>query len=205
MLSSQEIDRHIADIRSGLQQIAETADSLPLCCRIHQHLEALRQQYREYPTTLTARVQELALLHAQFEVHLAARMTVIVDHLHEINQAIRTAEDERQFWRDVLVQHARTSGCLQIEGAAAVVRVRALQARLMPPAHSNERTRLEELIRSAGVWDRVSQLSRPKLEKSLNERAFDAQTAEAIGQLCPPTVTYQVTSRALAAQPAKTS
>jgi hypothetical protein len=197
MLTSRQIDDHISTIVTTIGELARGNGDLARFAETHDRFEALREHYRLHPETLTARVQELAALRKRFVALLAPRLSEIVDRFHALNQEIKAAEQERECWRDALVRLALDAGGPQLTGRGAVVRVRAVQFRSVPAARSEERQQLETLIRTTGLWEQVSQLSRPKLEKSLKERLFDAQTTQAIDRLCPATVSYQVTSRQL--------
>ncbi len=194
MLSDREIEEQVTYITARLDTLAADRPDLTLSAELAERFRTLREQYQQRPASLQRRVQQLATLSKRFDECMAAQLPLVVDRFHELNEQIRHANSEKELWRDFLIRRATDSRQEHRAGNAAVVRVRSVQARALPSAASAERKRLEDLIRESGQWGQVSQLSGPKLQRALAGNLFDRPQAEAIGQLCPPTVIHQVSS-----------
>ncbi len=197
MLSQAEIQEHITKIRSSIDGLEQDQTDLAPCVDTQGRLDALRAQYKESPVPLTAYLEELAELRLRFNRVLAARLPQVVDRFHVVTQEVHRAEEEKAVWRDILIEQASESRNDSLRGMTSMVQIRTRQSRKLPPTTSDDRKELEHLVRQAGLWDELSQLSRPKLEKSLGSGQFPPQTASAIEQLCPAMPSHQVTVRSL--------
>ncbi len=197
MLSKQEINGHMRFLSSEIEALAAGDRNLPGCIAIDERFRALRDQYRQQPDTLGGCIGELSQLSKRFDALLGERLTSVVDRFNEVSEQVHRAEQEKAFWRDFLIRNAVQAGQERLHGTTATVRVRSMDTRKLPAAGVPERDRLEELIRASGCWEQVTQLSRPRLQRALAQNLFDKPQADAIEQLCPTTVTYQVTSHSL--------
>jgi len=197
MPSKETIRDHIQSITNGLDDLASGNGNLSMCVEIGEQFNHLRDYYRKEPESMTDFVGRLGELSKRFDALLAERSSQIVDHFHRINERLRLVEQEKQFWRDFLIRQATESRNEYLNGSAASVRVKSNVTRSLPSAQSNERIQLEDLIRESGCWDKVSQLSGPKLNKALENHLLPDNQAATIEQLCPTTVIHQVSSRVL--------
>ena len=195
MLSSHEIFEHIAFITAALEGLASGNEDLSRCLEIRDRLESLRDQYRQAPDTLTDQVPQLTRLSQRFDEVLDQLGPRAVDRFCEINQQMSLIEQEKGFWRQVLIRQASAQGRESLEGGEAIVRVRTLSGRALPTAGTPERERLETLVRKAGVWEEASQLSRTLLDRALKGRSIAAADVDAIASLFPECVTHQVSVR----------
>ena len=196
MLSDQEVDASIQFIAAALKALAADEGDLSKCPDIAERFKVLRDQYRERPESLAQRVSQLSELRGRFDELLSRRLALIVDRFCEVDGRLRAAQQEKAFWRGFLIRQADQTRQEFLNGTAGTVRVRSVRSRILPPAGGSDRVHLEELIRASGYWEKVSQLSRAKLERALAGNLFAGSEAEAIGQLCPATVRYQVTGHA---------
>lgn len=197
MLSSQQIDEHMAWLTTALNRLPTDDGDLSACLEIHERFEALRAQYREKAESLSGRVSALTELSRRFDDWLAKRVTRVIDRFAEVNEQLRRIEEEKALWRDFLIRTATTARQEYLKGAAATVRVRAIASRPLPPAGSPQRSELEEVIRQSGHWEQVSQIASAKMQHALAAKLFDETQVHAIERLCPAAVIYQVSSRPL--------
>lgn len=197
MLTTNEVQEHIARIQAAVAGLENDHSDLAPCVETHGRLEALRAQYRESPAPLTPYVGELTDLRNRFNGVLAARLAEVVDRFQAVTEEIHRAEQEKAAWRAILIEQAGARRSDSLQGLTAIVQIRTKTSRTLPPPASAARQELEELVRRAGLWEELSILSRPKLERSIDKGQFPAQTAAAIDKLCPAVPAHQVTVRSL--------
>ncbi len=195
MLTREQIDAHIALIGTVLDEFERGEADLSHCFRAHRRFEELRRQYRELPQSLAGHVEQLSALRKRFDQLLASRAQAVVDWYHDLSTRIRESETEKAYWREVLIQLAQSSGQADLAGGQARVQVRAVASRKLPPAQSPERERLVQLIREAGQWEQVSQLSSRRLADAVAGQTFDESLRRAIEELAPGTTIHHVSSR----------
>jgi hypothetical protein len=194
-IPSGETERHVAHIAAALDELSTKGGDMARFGDVAERLGLLRLQYRAQPKALDGHLPQLRELSQRFDALLGSRLAQVVDRYHGVVQEIRRAEREREFWREYLIRKAPAGRRASLNGTAAVVVIRSAESRLLPPAGTEPRTRLERLVRETGRWDEVSQLSRTKLQRALERGHFDAGHREAIGELCPLTVVRQVSSQ----------
>ena len=192
MLSRGEIARSIECITSKLDGMKKGGEEMSACAEISILFTALREQYRRQPESLAGWVEELAQLRRRFEDLLQDHVASVIDRFDAVTDQIRRAQQEREFWRGFLIRKATQDQVQQLDGATSAVRVRSVESRLIPPAGASERQQMEDLIRNAGCWEHVSQLSRTRLEKALAEGVLPKSQSQEVERLCPVTTRYQV-------------
>lgn len=195
-MSRDEVEQMVAEIAAELGVLATRPGGLADYARVGTRLHRLRVQFQRNRDVLNGHVPRLSQLSRQFEAHLDPRLPEVIDRFHALGEEARRIEDERTYLREFIIRRATQAGLAALRGRNSEVRLRTLHARHMPPAGTPARAQLEELIRRAGLWDEVSQLSRPRLHEALDEQRCGA-AAEAIARLCPMTLSHQVTTRAL--------
>jgi hypothetical protein len=196
MLPRQEIENRIASIGSSLDEL-DRDGTLEACFEIDQLFRTLREEYRRHPEALTGLVPQLTGLSRRFDEILSVRVAQIVDRFHDINERIRRAEQEKTAWREFLIRSATRARTDRLSGSTACIRLKSQEIRQMPASGSEDRRQLEDLIRSSGCWEQVSQLSRPKLEKAIDSGQIPQAQAGDIERLCPISVMHQVSSQLL--------
>jgi len=196
MLSEHEIGEHLACLTAALDRLSSDHAGLEACVDIAERFEALRQQYRQQPASLASWVSRLAELRRRFDQLLGMRLSQIVDRFHQIGEQIRLAEREKACWRDQLIRIASESRRDQLDGNSAVVRIRSVMSRTVPPAGSLQRQQLEAILRESGCWEQVSQLSRPKLDRAMKNSLLAKPQADEVERICPVSQIHQVSCRA---------
>jgi hypothetical protein len=195
-LSQREIEQLVTDIASGLGGLSAPNADFAGFAAVGERLRRLRAQYQTAPRSLDGHLPKLTQFSRQFDALLDARLVQVVDRFHQVNEQIRQAESEKEFLREFLIREAGAGKHIQFSGLRADVLIRSSHSRLLPPAETDARTQLERLIQEAGCWPDVSQLSRAKLQRALDEQRFNSVHQQAISQLCPVTVLHHVSSRA---------
>ena len=158
-------------------------------------LQKLREEYRRRQKQFDGRTVQLAEMSQQFRQTMERETEWIADRLHQINESITRLELEKEFWRGELVRKLQKPGRCEFRGQAASIRVVASEIAAMPPAKSQERLRLEELVSRAGIWPSVSILSASKMHKAIVGGIIPADNDVDVRRLCPMTLRYQVFSR----------
>jgi len=190
-MSPRQIAEHVDAIAGALARFS-AGEPFQLA-EVAERFRVLRDQYRAEPKSLDAHVSRLSQLSGQFDALLNARLPDVVDRYHRVADQIRRAESEKQYLRDFLVRKAGP-GRMTLAGTAAELTVRPCQSRVLPAAGTEPRARLEQLIQETGQWQQVSQLSRSKLQRALQDSVF-GERQQAIAQMCPVTTIHQITSR----------
>ncbi len=196
------LSRH--EIESRVQVIANTLSnqdcSLCACAEVDRLFSTLRDEYRRNAAGFSDLLDRLAQLRKLFDEILASRVPQIIDHFHEVNEQIRRAEEEKAVWRDFLIRIAVRDRRERLTGTAFGVRVRSLEVRQLPGTGTPAREQLESIVRAAGCWDQVSQLSKTRLEKAMSAGQVPSEHSGDIDRLCPVTVIHQVSSQPLGHQ-----
>jgi len=197
MLNAAQIEQGVRVIESQLSAAnpEATAGGATTWGLVGQTFQTLREQYRQRPASLAAHAARLSELRTRFDGILEPHLSAVVDHFREINDQIRQLEMEREFWREYLVRKTSQLQREELRGNSSFIRVRTTQTREIPPAGTASRKTLEQLIRDAGQWQLVSQLSRPKLQQAIAEKKLEQPLAESIDRMCPMRTTYAVVSR----------
>jgi hypothetical protein len=194
MLSPQQIDEHVAEIRDRVTVLPRGTVAPADVAAVAERFGVLRSQYRAAPTTMSSQLAALAELRRQFDTLLDACLEQVVDRYHQFSETIRRAEHERDFLRQYLI-HKFAGGERVLRGRAAEVVVQAVTGRSVPAAGTDSRARLEALLQQTRQWLAVSQLSRSKLQHALEDAHFGERSRGEIDKLCPKTVTHRVISR----------
>ncbi len=205
MLTTRDISDHVAQIESKLNSIENgngrteavgtpqgQADAL---ADVAWRLGVLREQYRRQPGSMSAAVPALSRARARFDALLAARVSEIADRFHAVNEALRRLEAERDVWRDTLIRLAGQMQRREIIGRSAVVAVRPTRTLTVPQQNTPQREQLEQTLRDGGCWEQVSSLSRARLQQAFEDGKLSPEVAGAVGQLCPVTASFAVSSR----------
>jgi hypothetical protein len=194
-LLRHEIEEHVAFIAVAVNELALGGGDLERFGEVSERLQLLRALYKRQPEPLSSFITKLTELSRRFESLLDARMPEIVDRYHHVNEQLRRIEREKDYLREYLIRRAGPGPRETVPGVSAEVVVRSLPTRLLPPAGTVQRGKLERLLAQSGVWPEVSQLSRSKLQQALAKGRLSADDQRAIEELCPPTVVHQVTTR----------
>lgn len=194
-LAPREIEQHVAYIGGSLGKLGASDGDVGRFAKVGERLQMLRSQYRAQPESLDGCVPRLRELSRQFDALLESRLAQIVDRFHEINEQIRRAQCEKEFWREYLIQQAPPGRRETLSGSTAEAVIRSSKSRLLPAAGTEPRAQLEGLVQETGRWGEVSQLSRSKLQRALDQAWLSPAQQRAIAELCPLEVVHQVSSR----------
>ena len=157
--------------------------------------EFLRQEYRTRPASFGEEVRALSDLSRRFEALLSRRMTELVDRYEWLREELDRLEEEKRAWREFLIRAAGGAKEKLFKGLHAEIRVRGVPGVVMPKAGTDDRNRLEAIIREVGIWESVSQLSSSKLQQEIDKGALPADRQDEVRRLCPTTTRFQVISR----------
>ncbi|MBI5865797.1 MAG: hypothetical protein HZB38_15095 [Planctomycetes bacterium] len=194
MQSMNQITVSVAEIERLIGQVETNNGAVEPLAEANHRLNELRQAYRERPATVHAFVDTLRKLRARLDRLLAQRGPEAADRYFDISAQIRRLEQDREFWRAALIASAGDSP-RPIYGTLAEVHVRTTAGRSVPPAGSEARRHLENLVRAAGLWEKSSQLTGPKLHHALESANVSAEVAASINSACPVTPRRQIVCR----------
>ena len=91
----------------------------------------------------------------------------------ELKAQVKLFSDELEVLREKIISYAHKEGLTQLRGSDCILKISEKDALKFPSKSEPERAELEELIKKAGKWEEVSNLSTDKLEKILSESAWD--------------------------------
>lgn len=187
-----DAERKIGFLRDSLRRLSSGTADASTWPGVAERFQSLRAQYAANPDALRPHVPQLTELRRQYDELLDAEQPRTIDRFHELGEQIRTAEAEREFLRQYFIRRAAGR---ELTGTTASLTVRSRVSLSIPKPGSDARTRLDELLRSSGRWDEVSQLAGPRLLRALDRKRFAPEQQAAIEHLCPRTVTHAVASR----------
>jgi hypothetical protein len=139
----------------------------------------------------------LKSISGEFALFKKTHAAELADQFHNLGEAIRTLQNEKQYLRQVLIQVALEQDGAAIMGRHARIMVKEISSAKLPPASSPERKRLEQALLESGHWSEVSHLSAAKLSAALGRGLFDARKREEIEAMLPRKPSFQVVSRLL--------
>lgn len=184
------LERRLAAAEGG------TAD-LAVLGAIATTLSELREEYRRSPGEMQTHVRRLGALRQRYDGLVCKTAGAIADHYQQLNDEIYRLQQEREQWRLALITAAENAPGHRVQGRACAVEVKATEVLSMPPTGHADRVRIEEVLARAGVWQQVSQLSGPKLQRALTERQVPPDAADAVLQVCNMGLRFTVKCAAL--------
>ena len=100
---------------------------------------------------------------------------VLVNRYAELHRQKKEIEDEMEKVRDALINYARKNDVEVIKGSDHRVLVRFYRNLAFPTKDHPNRRALEDLVRSLGLWERVSVLSPVSLAKLIEKGELDEE------------------------------
>lgn len=195
------IGGQICERIGGLERRLEAAErgkaDLAALWAIATTLGELRNEYRRSPEEMQEHLKRLGALRQRFDGLVCKTAGAIADHYQHLNEEIIRLQQEREQWRLALITAAENAPGHRIQGRACAIEVKATEALSLPPAGHADRLRIEQLLARAGVWQQVSQLSGPKLQRALTERQVPPAAAEEVMQVCNMELRFTVRCAAL--------
>ncbi len=185
MLTENELTFKIRQIKSWLENLSTENADLSLILEIESALEQLRKQYRQQPDVFKSWVAELASLRREYHLLIRGLLSQMVDHFYSLNTLMKQIEDEKQAWRSVFLELAKEQSTDNFRGMHALLQVKQVQQRKLPPAKSSDRRQLEDILRKSGYWLQVSQVSRQKLMSALGHKDLPEDLTKRIEPLFP--------------------
>ncbi len=192
-----DIVSELEELRRTMEQLESGEVGAEACFTVHQRLDGLRTLFREVPEQVEPHLDVLKAISGDFALYKKTHAAELADQFHNLGEAIRTLQNEKQYFRQVLIQVALEQNGSAITGRRARVMVKELASAKLPPANSSERKRLEQALLESGHWSEVSHLSAAKLSAALARGLFDASTQEELEAMLSREPSYQVLSRPL--------
>lgn len=189
-LSAAEIERLIAVIEACIDKLQQGESPVNMAIEVEQLFTHLRDEARAGSTAVKPHIEQLKSLRTTFD-DLAMKMTgSLVDHLSHVKDSIKGLEAEYEYVRAILVKLCDTRHVKTFDGQTAHAFMHTSVRRSLPPSGSDQRHQLESVVRTEGLWDKVSQLSGPKLTTLLNSKQVNEATRAKLDPFCPPTTTH---------------
>lgn len=192
-----DVASELEELQRTMEQLEEGEVGAEACLAVHQRLDGLRALFREAPEQVEPHLDVLKAISGDFALYKKTHAAELADQFHNLGEAIRTLQDEKQYLRQVLIQVALEQDGSAITGQRAHVMVKELASTKLPPANSSERKNLEQALQESGHWSEVSNLSAAKLSAALRRGLFDASTQEELEAILPREPSYQVSSKSL--------
>jgi hypothetical protein len=115
--------------------------------------------------------------------YLSEEGVVLVNkYIDYLNQKKET-EAELEKLREAIIEYARKNGLTKVLGSEFHVTLSRQEKLKIPAAGEEKRTLLEELIKKAGLWEKLSTLDRFALERAIRTRQLEPQLLEKLSEL----------------------
>ena len=95
----------------------------------------------------------------------------------------KEAEAELEKLREAIIEYARKNGLTKVLGSEFHVTLSRQEKLKIPAAGEEKRSLLEELIKKAGLWEKLSTLDRFALERAIRTRQLEPQLLEKLSEL----------------------
>lgn len=90
----------------------------------------------------------------------------------ELNSQVKDIENRLEELKPLIGAVCKDEGAWSVEGSDCILDVAASTGYYIPSTNTPARARLEDLVREAGFWDEVSDISKSKVMKALDEGRF---------------------------------
>jgi len=115
--------------------------------------------------------------------YLSEEGVVLVNkYIDYLNQK-KEAEAELEKLREAIIEYARKNGLTKVLGSEFHVTLSRQEKLKIPAAGEEKRSLLEELIKKAGLWEKLSTLDRFALERAIRTRQLEPQLLEKLSEL----------------------
>jgi putative RecB family exonuclease len=115
--------------------------------------------------------------------YLSEEGVVLVNkYIDYLNQKKET-EAELEKLREAIIEYARKNGLTKVLGSEFHVTLSRQEKLKIPAAGEEKRSLLEELIKKAGLWEKLSTLDRFALERAIRTRQLEPQLLEKLSEL----------------------
>jgi putative RecB family exonuclease len=115
--------------------------------------------------------------------YLSEEGVVLVNkYIDYLNQK-KEAEAELEKLREAIIEYARKNGLTKVLGSEFHVTLSRQEKLKIPAAGEEKRSLLEELIKKAGLWEKLSTLDRSALERAIRTRQLEPQLLEKLSEL----------------------
>lgn len=190
-----DVGRLIMFVNHQLRTLAAGPVTLNGVLGLERTFLELRRIAERDGAPLSGHIDELRAARVEFEKLKLPLATMLVDALNGARQQLQAAKEREEELREAVAWLSRSSGRKSLPGKAAQASVETRVRRSIPRAGTPARIELERTVRDSGVWDRVSILSAPTLEKELARRDFPSEARGRIEPLCPRRATSTVRVR----------
>ncbi len=197
MSGEGQINQAISFITEVVDNLTEGKCDTQKCAQAGEVFETLREHYRRDALSFEKYTLKLTELRRRFDDLMAVHLTKVVDRYYEITKQIDCINKEKEFWRNFLIQQANGTQRSEYRGSQSVAIVRSLTSRIVPPAGSEQRRLLEDVVTETRLWPQVGQISRTRLQRALNKGLFTEKQISVVEQLCPVMVMHQISCRNL--------
>lgn len=143
--------------------------------------ETMLCDWCEYYDLCPAKRHQVAtagLTKEQFDADDGVRL---VDEFVSAKAQLSDAKKAHDLARDNLIEFCRQQSLTRVVGHGASVGVSSRMEPSLPPSNSAERRDLEAAVQTSGLWGEVSDLSRSKLYKALQNGLFPSPYLEKVG------------------------
>ena len=115
--------------------------------------------------------------------YLKEEGVVLVNKYIEYLNQKREAEAELEKLREAIISYAEKNNISRVMGSEFHLTLSKREMIRIPNAGDEKRILLDNLIRQAGLWDRLSSLDRNALEKAIKSRQLDEQLLRKLSEL----------------------
>lgn len=185
------VEELVAGIETEMT-LAAQALTVDAVLRIEERFQELRRRATGDRAVLSAHMERLRELRSRFEQLKAPLAKRLVDELLLVRGAMQDLEAREAVLRESVIWLSRTSGQQDLKGDRGSATVRPGFRHSIPETGTEARTRLENLIREHGLWERVSILNASRIAKAIDAGSLAGSAAEEVMRLCPSAAVYAV-------------
>jgi hypothetical protein len=184
----ERIERALSAFGGDVSRVADLHEAWRL-------LQWLRDQYGENRELLDGCMDRLKACGEQLAAAVRGCRDALAGEYIRAGRAVQAWRDHHGVCRDLLAELATLDGLEHYDCPEGHIEVRRMRTVELPPAGSDERRELLEIVGAAGAWHRVTSLSRAKLALAIDGGLFPADQAARIAQLCPVRRTCRLLAR----------
>lgn len=174
--TSTRSDTQLKDLRKEVLSLIKTIEKdtkfspseTKLCdwCEYPEYCPAKKHEIKVEPLPLNKYLKEKG-------VSLVNEYASIKAKIRELKEQEKELDEELDLIAEASVKYAQREGLSVITGSNHLLRIDEKEILQFPHTDDEEREKLEECIKKAGIWEQVSNLSLSKLSKMVEEEVFE--------------------------------
>ncbi|MBC7363653.1 MAG: PD-(D/E)XK nuclease family protein [Candidatus Aminicenantes bacterium] len=171
----EQLEQLKQEIRRLINQIEADREFLPR--------ESILCQWCAFWDYCPLKKHEATLEKLPANEYLNEEGVVLVNKYIDYLNRKKEAEAELEKLREAIIEYARKNGLTKVLGSEFHVTLSRQEKLKIPAAGEEKRALLEELIKKAGLWEKLSTLDRFALERAIRTRQLEPQLLAKLSEL----------------------